>query len=354
MASALSVFMGKEAAARIASDGWSAELFSLMLGASGGPKWFILGHLDRVLFGDFLQRSTKPLTVMGSSIGSWRHACLAMPDPVAAINRLEQGYISQSFSDRPTALEVSEVSCNILQEILGDDGAEHLVAHPRIRTHVVTARGRGPSGSTSSALLAAGMGAAALSNTVSRRLLHLHFQRVVFHNADQPQSEFDLHDFQTRYCALTADNVARTLHASGAIPFVLAGERDIPGAPTGHYWDGGIIDYHFDLAQHRGSGLILYPHFSASVIPGWFDKFLPWRAASIRDIKNLVMLCPSAEFTADLPRAKIPDRTDFTRLGAEERIRYWEECVERSRALADEFLALTQDSNPLRGVTVFD
>ena len=86
----LSVYLGSEAASQLRREGWRADLFSLLLGASGGPKWFILGHLDRLLFGDFLQKSERTLSVLGSSIGSWRHACLAMPDPVAAIDRLQE------------------------------------------------------------------------------------------------------------------------------------------------------------------------------------------------------------------------------------------------------------------------
>jgi hypothetical protein len=54
---------------------------------------------------------------------------------------------------------------------------------------------------------------------------------------------------------------------------------------------------------------------------------------------------------ADLPFGKIPDRSDFTRLGHEERVRYWESCVQRSAALAEEFAALIDSSDPLRGVT---
>jgi hypothetical protein len=148
--------------------------------------------------------------------------------------------------------------------------------------------------------------------------------------------------------------VIPALHASGAIPFVLTGERDIAGAPAGQYWDGGIIDYHFDLGQYRGEGLILYPHFSASIIPGWFDKFLPWRQAGPHEADKLVLLCPSEAFTRDLPLGKIPDRSDFQKLPEEERIRYWEECVARSAALAEDFAALLAASDPLAGVTVLD
>jgi hypothetical protein len=351
---ALAVNLGKEAARQIEREGWSADLFSLLLGASGGPKWFILGHLDRLLFGDFLQRGTRPLSTLGSSIGSWRHSCLPLRDPVAAIGRLEQGYLYQQYSSKPTIHEVSAVSRGILKELLGENGPADLVNHPRIQTHIVTARGRGPAAAQSTPLLAIAMGAAALGNTVSRDLLKLHFQRVVFHTGTTPNPGLALHDFSTGYCPVREDNIEAALHASGSIPFVLTGEKDIPGAPRGQYWDGGIIDYHFNLDQHRGDGLILYPHFSASVIPGWFDKFLPWRKAAIGEIDHLVLLCPSEEFIADLPHGKIPDRSDFSRMTHEERLRYWQQCVERSKALAEEFAELVQGDDPLRNATIFD
>ena len=48
------------------------------------------------------------------------------------------------------------------------------------------------------------------------------------------------------------------------------------------------------------------------MIPGWFDKFLPWRQAAINEVDNLVLLCPSEEFIADLPLGKIRiDRTSI-------------------------------------------
>lgn len=357
MAEALSVCMGREAAHRIERDGFSPDLFSLLLGASGGAKWLILAHLDRFLFGDYLQRGTQPLAVVGSSIGTWRHTCLAMPDPVAAIDRMQDGYVTQSYAHgKPSPEEVSAVSAGILERVLGRDGAEHVVGHPRIHTHIVTARGRGPSGSVATPLLATGLGVAALSNAVSRRLLQWHFQRVVFHTGEAPGPNLSLHDFETRYAKLDAMTLARSLHASGSIPFVLTGERDIPGAPAGQYWDGGIIDYHFDLTQYCGDGLILYPHFSDHVFPGWFDKFLSSRSTRLAEVdaaSRLVLVSPSEHFIADLPFGKIPDRRDFKTLGEEERVRYWEHCIERGRALAEEFAALVDSADPLAGVRVY-
>jgi hypothetical protein len=349
---ALAIYAGAEAATRIAKNGWTPELFSLLLGASGGPKWLILSHLDRVLFGDFLQRSDHAFSVMGSSIGSWRHACLTLDDPVAALDRFETHYLNQHYASKPTPAQVSETSLDILKKLLGENGTSQLVNHPRISSHIVTARGRGPAGSSSPGVMATAMGAAALGNSVSRRLLKLGFQRVVFHTGPRPSPQMSLHDFESCFVTLDADNVAPALHASGSIPFVLTGERDIAHAPPGQYWDGGIIDYHFDLAQFCGEGLMLYPHFSASVTPGWFDKLLPWRRTTLQAIDKLVLLCPTQDFIAGLPHGKIPDRSDFSRFGFDQRTRYWQSCVERSKALAEEFSELIAQDDPLHGVTL--
>ncbi len=351
---ALSIYMGPTAAERIAREGWQATLFQLLLGASGGPKWFILGQLDRCLFGDFLQRSNATLSTLGSSIGSWRNTCLAMPDPAAAVARLEHGYLYQQYSEKPDAAEISAASMAILAAMLGPEGDRAVASNPRIHSHIVTARGRGVAASRTPAVLATAMAGAALGNALHRQLLPGAFQRVVFHSQEAPRPHLNFTDFNTHYSRLREDNLRAALHASASIPFALTDERDIVGAPPGHYWDGGIIDYHFDLAQFAGDGLILYPHFRAAITPGWFDKFLPWRSPALerQAIERLVLLCPSEPFIADLPQGKIPDRNDFRRLGTEQRIRYWETCVERGKALAEEFQALLASSNPLAGVTV--
>jgi hypothetical protein len=348
----LAVYAGQGAAERLREEGWHAGLFSLLVGASGGPKWFVLSQLDRYLFGDFLQRSTRPLSLLGSSIGAWRHACLAQPDPVAAVERMEEGYLNQYYAGKPDAAEVSAFSLGLLRSLFGESGARHLVEHPRLATHIVTARGRGPSGTPFKPALASGMGAAALGNAVSRRLLAWSFQRVVFHSGEGPAPGLALADFNTHFAPLREDNLAQALHATGSIPFVLAGERHISHAPAGHYWDGGIIDYHFDLRDYRGEGLILYPHFRNSLTAGWFDKFLPWRSSSLHGLDKLVLLCPSAAFVASLPYGKIPDRNDFLRLEHDQRVAYWRTVVARSQALAEEFAALVDGDDPLAGVTV--
>ena len=90
--------------------------------------------------------------------------------------------------------------------------------------------------------------------------------------------------------------------------------HDIPGAPRGAYWDGGITDYHLHLDYAlacAASGLVLYPHFQKTVIPGWLDKALKHRHRATAHLDNVVVLSPRPEWIATLPNAKLPDRNDF-------------------------------------------
>ncbi|GAB5415098.1 MAG: hypothetical protein Cons2KO_27010 [Congregibacter sp.] len=344
----LDIYLGPSAARVLAEEGWSGKRFETLVGASGGPKWLILGHLDRLLFGDFLLNERRePLKAIGSSVGSWRHACLAMDDPVAAIDRFEDIYLNWEYSAKPDVAEVSAASAAMLAHIFGPYGATALINHPLLHTYIVTARGEGLTSAQAALPLAIGMGGAALNNALSRQRLVNNFQRVIFSSKDAPA--FGPGDFRTQQVPLSVDSVAKALHASGSIPFVLAGERDIPGAPPGHYWDGGIIDYHFDLHTLNTDSLILYPHFRGDLTTGWFDKFLPWRRQQKPSIDNLVLLCPSDDFVASLPGGKIPDRSDFTRMTPDERQRIWRISVERSRELAEDFAAQLASTDPLAG-----
>ncbi len=345
---ALQITLGPRAAQLIGERGWSGRDISMLLGASGGPKWLILGHLDRLLFGQFLlEDRATPLQAIGSSVGSWRHACLAQADPVAAIERFEDIYVNWEYSERPNPREISAASKQMLDHIFAGAGAQNLVRHPQLHSYIVTARGKGLNSAKSNPGLMLGMGSAALANALDRRLLASQFQRVVFASHAAPKLPFE--DFGSTQVSLRRESVARALHASGSIPFILAGERDIPGAPAGHYWDGGIIDYHFDLQPLVRESLILYPHFRPDLTTGWFDKFLPWRREQAPSIDNLVLLSPSATFVASLPGGKIPDRSDFTRMSVQERLGYWLVCIERSRELAEDFQRQLESPDPLAG-----
>jgi len=352
---ALSIVMGRTAADVIRERGWSGAPFKTLIGASGGPKWLILSELDQVLATELLPTLRSPLTLLGSSIGTWRHACISQPDPVIAIRRLQRAYLHQEHSrTRPSAQEVSQVAETMLREVLDTRGQQHLIDHPRLHNAIVTARARGVARARGGLPLLAGLGAAGLGNAIHRFNLALFFQRVVFAHSALTTVPF-AQGFNTARVALNESNLVSALKASGAIPFLMRHEPHIPGAGDGPFWDGGIIDYHFSLNEcGSNDGLILYPHFRRQLIPGWFDKALPWRHRSRSHPSNLVLMYPSKAFLAQLPFGKIPDRRDFRSLTPAARIHYWETCIRDSGRLAEELYNLLTGDDPLRGVKVID
>ncbi|MEE4662025.1 MAG: patatin-like phospholipase family protein [Halieaceae bacterium] len=356
MPDALSVYAGAEARRRLAESGWQPALFDTLVGASGGPKFLGLAGLDRVLFGEFLAGSSHSMHLMGSSIGCFRHAALAAREPMAALANLHRRYIAQRYDPadpRPRTEIVGELCRWVLDGYLADEDIALLCRHPRFITHIVTARGRGPNSAANALGQASGMFAAGVSNAMNRKLLQGWFQRVVFSRDGFEDLDFEFDDFATLHVPLTPANAREAILASGSIPFLMPGERDIAGAPAGHYWDGGIVDYHFDFSKHRGKGLVLYPHFRAAITPGWFDKFLPWRKTPADLLDKVVLLCPSDAYLATLPQGKIPDRSDFSKMEQEARIRYWQTCADASDALGEAFLRQVQASDPLAGVQPF-
>ncbi len=314
-------------------QGFHRDLFSTLLGASGGPKWLVLSNIDRLLCSRLLPDRKKPLHMLGSSIGSFRHACFAQRDSLSAIERFEQAYIGQSYEREPTASEVSAQSETILKVMLGASGAREIVGNEMLRNNIVAVRSRSLLASDARAALALGLGAAAVANLLSRTALAWFFDRAVFYAG---RASFQFSDFSTTQTALDTQNLRPALLASGSIPMLMDSVRDIPGAPPGAYRDGGIIDYHYDFSFRAPDGLVLYPHFFDRLIPGWLDKSLLWRRPLAARLERVVMLCPSDDFVSRLPRAKVPDRDDFREMGTSERISTWKAVVERCRILAEE------------------
>ena len=352
----LAVYAGRAARQKLAQEGWQPGLFDTLVGASGGPKFLGIVGLDRYLFADFLRRDGKPMHLIGSSIGSWRHAALAAPDPLRALANLHERYLNQYYDEqdqRPRTVQVGELCGWILDGVHDRDSYRFLCDHPRFRSHVVTSRGRGPNSAAHPLAQGLGMVLAALGNTVHRQLLEPWFQRVVFSSHGAAGLNFAFRDFNTRHIDLTPDNAKAALLASASIPFLMPGQRNIAPGPPGHYWDGGIVDYHFDFGNHRGNGLVLYPHFRADITPGWFDKFLPWRKTAAALLEQVVVLCPSGDYLARLPHGKIPDRNDFASMSHLERVRYWRHCMDASERLGEDFAALVDGADPLAGVQPF-
>jgi hypothetical protein len=359
---ALRIHAGPTALAHLQREGLQPSAVGIIPGAAGGPKGLILGPLDRFLFGQWLPRGGHTVDLVGASIGAWRMATACLPDPVAAFERLERDYIAQAYEvepgrRRPLPEHVSAAFARNLRDFFGPH-LPGLLQHPRYRLHIVTTRGRHLLHREGPWRTPAGYAAAFVANAARRRAMGAWLERVVFSAASPtspgvgglPALPFDPSDYRTRQVPLDAGNFMPALQASCSIPFVLRAVHDIPGAPPGAYWDGGITDYHLHLRWRPERGLVLYPHFQRQVIPGWLDKGLRWRHRPTSALDRTIVLAPDPAWVRSLPNGKLPDRTDFERYGhhLSERMRVWQTAVREAQRLADEFAAWLERPDPGR------
>jgi hypothetical protein len=340
---ALRLYAGQRARATLAERGLSAEDVRVVAAAAGGPKGLVLGPIDRHVFGRWLARSPQTVHLVGASIGAWRMATAAMRDPLAGFERLQHDYIHQHYEPEPgrrspSAAAVSGVFERTLHDFFAGE-VEAVLAHPRWRLHLVTSRGRHVLAREGALRTPLGYLGALASNALSRRSLGAWLERVVFSSGGEALP-LDLGDLRHRRVALTAENFRPALLASCSIPFVLRAVHDIPGAPPGAYWDGGITDYHlhWNYASMTGGGLVLYPHFQKAVVPGWLDKAWRHRHRATPFLDNVVVLAPDPAWVARLPNGKLPDRGDFKHYGHDlgGRVAAWSRAVAESERLAEE------------------
>jgi hypothetical protein len=344
---ALDIFAGARALKRLRERGLDAADVRVIPAAAGGPKGLVLNPLDRFIFGDWLRTSGQPVHLLGASIGAWRMATACLHDPAAAFELMAHDYIHQDYEHRPgrppKPRHVSEVFAAKLHQRFGTQHAA-VLGHPRYRLHVFTSRGRHLLRRQGRLRMPVGYAGAFLTNALSRRAMGSWIERVVFSDP-RDALPLHLHDYRTHTVPLDTSNLEPSLLASCSIPFWLDAVHDIPGAPAGAYWDGGITDYHLHLdygSMQLGvpqDGLVLYPHFQKSVIPGWLDKALKHRHRATAHLDNVVLLAPRAEWVATLPNGKLPDRGDFKAYGDDlaARIKAWQRAVAESQRLADEF-----------------
>lgn len=338
----ITIRLGSRAKHRIATEGLQAADIAIIPAAAGGPKGLILHGLDKWLFGEWFPASPRQRKLIGASIGAWRMAAAAFSDSVAAQKRLAYHYSHQSYPDKVNADYVTRSCRSMLDEILGGRAAEPL-ANPAYHLSIITIRGTGAlahtRGSRSREII--GFLQAATNNFLSRDRLANSMERVVFHDRRDSavwlRERFD--GFTSHFVGLSERNIKDALLASGSIPLVLQPVDNIEDAPSGSYWDGGLIDYHLHLPYQRDPGLVLYPHFTDHIIPGWLDKSMPWRRVQGVALDNMILVSPSRSFLARLPNEKLPDRSDFKRYGQNHkaRIRDWTFAISESERMAEAF-----------------
>ncbi|MFA5903725.1 MAG: patatin-like phospholipase family protein [Desulfobacula sp.] len=342
MFDAISIRAGYKAIEIIRDEGLELSRVKVLAGASGSAKFLVLTGIDRVLMGLFKGR-TEPLHLIGTSIGAFRMAAFCREDPLAAIESLEREYIAQHYDRRPTREEINRETLRILDAFIDGDKIEQILHHPFMRISFLANRCRGLLSSESLPLQWLGLGLAAFANIISRDFLGAFFERALFCAPGERPPYAGMNRFPLKVHDLTKDNFRQALLASGAIPAIMAGISDIPGA-KGMFRDGGILDYHLDIPFLSGPDLpgkerlVLFPHFYDHITPGWFDKRLN-RLPDHENMANVVIIAPSPKFVHSLPFGRIPDRKDFHAFKGrdKERMAYWRETVNRSRQLGLEF-----------------
>lgn len=358
---ALDFHAGPKAMAQLRRHGLRAQDVAVIPAAAGGPKGLIFQALDQWLFGTWLPTAPRRRTLIGASIGAWRMAAASAADPAAAFQRLGDLYCEQRYPRNPPPQLVTEFCKTMLDDFIGGHEAG-IVANPHHHLHLLTVRGRRLlDAPASKAAAIAGFTFATLSNAASRARLARHLERVVIGDARDPASwlknRFDA--FDTHFAPLAADNLGAALLASATLPMIMQPVRDIAHAPAGTYWDGGLIDYHLALPYSRihdtgTDDIVLYPHFTDHIVPGWLDKPLPWRRAGrSRDrdwLDNVLLVSPSRAFLQTLSRGKLPDRKDFMHYGLNHdwRILNWKLAIGEGERLRDELAAFVERPDPGR------
>lgn len=327
----LQILAGKKALAEIKEYGLRPERIKLMVGASGGPKWLMLSRLDQYLSEHFFSKASQNISLLGSSIGSWRMACYAQQDPLASFKEFEQLYINQRYSEKIKPAEISIYINKILSNLFSPARAQYIVSNPLRKLHIVAVRNRKLLNGRSKFSQGFSLLSAATGNLFSSKAVEALYPRVIISPERSTLPYFHIPET----LELKADNLSRSLVASGAIPMVMEPTK-LEGGKNRWYWDGGLVDYHFSGPFNIEDGLVFYPHFFPKITPGWLDKGIPWRKAKAENYDNVVMLAPSESFIASLPYGKIPDRIDFTTLTNEDRETYWNAVLEATNELVAE------------------
>jgi hypothetical protein len=337
----LSIYAGRRALSLIREQGLRPEMVEVVAGAAGGPKWLVLCGLDRAIFTNWLFERERPVYLVGSSVGTWRFAALAQG--MDAYEGFLNAYLHQTYATVPTARIISTEIGKILDAYLDERGIEKILNHQTARLNALAVMCSWPYSTERTSLLLPAMVMAGILNLVNRKMLKLFFSRVLFYDRRDRAPFFAMEGFPLQAVPLTRENLRQAVMASGSMPVLMEGVKDIKGARRGMYRDAGIIDYHVAIPYNCDS-IVLYPHYIERITAGWFDKLLPWRKPDGKNLENVVLLCPSRAFMDKLPGSRIPTREDFRLYWKRDadRISFWRQVVTLSTILGEEFLEMLQ------------
>lgn len=334
---ALTLRAGPAARRHLQQNGLNARDIRTLPGAAGGPKALGLSGLDQAVF-DWLAATPAVRELVGASIGGWRFACAMQADPAAALARFAANYVAQDYSRQTTRALIYQNWQALLHDTLGPDGLQAILQHSHYRLSLILVRARGLLRHEQRAPLLAGLVLAAACNTLGRAQLRHVFERLICHDARSTLAFSPQDGLPTQHVALSAANLLPALLGTTGVPGLFDGVA-IPGASTGVYRDGGLLDYHLDYPWQQQAGITLYLHYQPRIVPGWFDKLLPWRQPVASHHSNTLLVTPSPAYLATLALGRLPDRGDPKRFAHDDaqRRQLWAQAVAESHRLGDEW-----------------
>jgi hypothetical protein len=339
----IEIFAGHNAAEIIQEKGLDKNDIRAVIGASGGPKFLILSGIDKILLNTWFKERSDTLLFLGSSIGAWRGAAYASKEPVKYLERFIESYLKQRYTKKPSYQDLTNESLRIIEDFIKESDIDYILNKSNVRLNIISAQCTGLSSYDNKAALLLSFIPAMFINMISRKLLLKIYHRTLFYDKRETPPFIDTFKSANRV-TLTKNNFIQALLSSGSIPFVMEGIKNISGAPSGTYRDGGLTDYHINIDFKIKDKIVLFPHFSSRVIPGWLDKQISWRSPNTEFFSNTVLVAPSKKFIDSLSIKKIPDRTDFKTFFQrdDERLKYWNEVIQKSSIVGEEFMEAVQ------------
>ena len=334
---------GKKAYALIKDRGFHFDLVTTYYAPAAGPRWLVASGFDLALLQNGVLGQSQPVSLIGASAGAWRFAAWVQPEPEKSYRTLMEKYITTTYTRNDTSATVLKSLNAIIDAYLEDDALPFAMASKNYRLTVLTVRSKNLIASEVRLLQALGLGCAFLLNAINQENIYRFFERVVFYQGAKPPHFCLVNGFRGRFIALKEVNFKYAVMASGAIPLVVSGVRDIYGAPKGVYRDGGMIDYHLNQNYAvQDQDVTLFFLHQERVIPGWMDKRLKNRQPPQDVLDNVLMVYLSDEFIQQLPGGKVHDRGDFKTFidDPQTRIRNWQQAVVQSAPLGEQFLEL--------------
>lgn len=329
----------------IRDGGLDLDRIATYVGPAVGPRWLVASGFDLALLKNKVLGKSRPLLLVGSSAGAWRFAAWPQPEPVKSYRNLMDAYISTGYNKNDTPLAIQQSIRNIIDSYLEDDAIPFALTNKRYRLAIVTARARNIAAFDTKLLQWPGLALCFLLNAMNRSSIYGFFQRVVFYSGYFPPHFCLENDFNGEAVQLNEANFKAAVLASGAIPLVVAGVKNIYGAPNGVYRDGGLTDYNLNNRYAtKDEDIALLFHHQERIIPGWLDKKLKYRRLSDSFLENVMMVYPSENLVLKFPGGKIPDREDFKIFIDDPgtRIKNWRRVVDLCADLGDQFLELVE------------